>query len=41
MLSPFPANGLEAYEISAKVNSPANNSPEILLPVQFAQKKLV
>jgi putative SOS response-associated peptidase YedK len=32
-LRPCPANWLETYEVSTLVNSPRNNSPEILRPV--------
>ena len=30
MLAPFPAELLTAYKVSTKVNSPANNTPEVL-----------
>jgi putative SOS response-associated peptidase YedK len=30
MLAPFPAELLTAYSVSPKVNSPANNSPEVI-----------
>ncbi|MFP4471070.1 MAG: SOS response-associated peptidase [Bacteroidales bacterium] len=33
MLKPYPAGLMEAYRISSKVNSPRNNSPEIIEPV--------
>ena len=33
LLKPCPSEWLEAYEISPMVNSPKNNSPEILQPV--------
>jgi putative SOS response-associated peptidase YedK len=32
-LKPCPASWLETYEVSTLVNSPRNNSPEILQPV--------
>lgn len=41
LMAPYRAPEMEAYEISPKINSPSNNSPEVLLPVKFAQKKLV
>ncbi len=40
LLQPYPADGMKAYEVSPKVNSPKNVSPEIILPVQFTQKRL-
>jgi putative SOS response-associated peptidase YedK len=33
MLRPYPATKMDAYPISTLVNSPANNSPEIIKPV--------
>ena len=30
MLRPYPAQKMDAYPISTMVNSPANNSPEII-----------
>jgi putative SOS response-associated peptidase YedK len=30
LLQPFPANLMSVYEVSSKVNSPANNTPDIL-----------
>ena len=35
LLIPFESAKMEAYPISKKVNSPKNNSPEIVLPVNF------
>lgn len=32
LLRPFPAEGLELYRVDPLVNSPANNSPDCLLP---------
>lgn len=32
MLKPFPAALMDAYRISEKVNSPRNNSPDIIIP---------
>lgn len=32
MLLPVPADSMEAYPVSRRVNSPANNSPELLEP---------
>lgn len=34
LLQPYPEDDLEAYPISTAVNSPANDSPEILEPVE-------
>ena len=34
LLEPYPEDDLEAYPISTAVNSPANDSPEILEPVE-------
>lgn len=34
LLQPCPASSLEAYEISAAVNSPKNNNPELLAPIK-------
>ncbi len=33
LLGPYPEDGLEAYPVSRKVNSPANDSEELLRPV--------
>lgn len=33
LLRPYPAKEMRVYPISAKVNSPKNNGPEILHPV--------
>lgn len=33
LIKPFPANKMEAYPISTLVNSPANDTPEIIKPV--------
>jgi putative SOS response-associated peptidase YedK len=33
LLAPFPADRLRMYEVSTKVNSPAYNTPDVLLPV--------
>ena len=33
MLEPYPVENLEAYPISALVNSPRNNSEEIIKPL--------
>jgi putative SOS response-associated peptidase YedK len=30
LLAPYPASLMTAYQVSAKVNSPANNSPEVI-----------
>jgi putative SOS response-associated peptidase YedK len=32
-LAPYPGNDMEAYEVSRRVNSPQNNSPECIQPV--------
>jgi putative SOS response-associated peptidase YedK len=32
-LNAYPADAMDAYEISSDVNKPANNYPEILKPV--------
>jgi putative SOS response-associated peptidase YedK len=34
MLEPYPADAMLAYPVSMLVNSPRNNSPECILPVQ-------
>jgi putative SOS response-associated peptidase YedK len=33
LLQPYPANEMEAYEISSLLNNPQNNFPEIILPL--------
>ena len=33
LLRPYPAEGMTAYPVSARVNNPANDSPECLEPV--------
>ena len=33
VLTSYPDDAMEAYEVSTLVNSPANNSPELLAPV--------
>ncbi len=33
MLAPFPADLMDAYRVSRRVNSPRNNAPELLEPV--------
>jgi len=35
LLKPFPASSMTAYPISKLVNSPANDNPEILNPVEY------
>jgi len=37
LLKPYPADLMEAYEVSRMVNSPSNNSPECLNPVNDKQ----
>ncbi len=32
VLSPCPANLMEAYQVSALVNRPSNDGPEVILP---------
>ncbi len=34
LLGPFPALEMMAYPISRKVNSPANDSPDVIEPVE-------
>lgn len=34
LIKPFPAREMDAYRISSLVNSPKNNSPEIIVPAQ-------
>jgi len=34
LLVPLPAGDLNAYEVSALVNSPANDSPEYVRPME-------
>src|SRR5262245_39412291 len=38
LLVPLPANDLAAYEVSPLVNSPRNESPEWLRPVEQARR---
>jgi putative SOS response-associated peptidase YedK len=33
LLAPFPAECMTAYQVSPKINSPANNTPEVMEPV--------
>lgn len=33
LFDPFPADEMEAFEVSTAVNSPANDGPELILPV--------
>ena len=33
ILTPYPTDAMEAYEVSSLVNSPANNGPEVVAPV--------
>lgn len=33
LLKPFPSNIMEAYEVSSLVNSPKNNSPNLIQPI--------
>lgn len=33
LLSPYPAEGMGAYEVSTKVNSPAYNEADLVRPV--------
>jgi putative SOS response-associated peptidase YedK len=35
LLVPYPAEEMEAYPVSTLVNSPANDRPEVVLPVQI------
>ena len=32
ILTPYPADAMEAYEVSSLVNSPANDGPEVVVP---------
>ena len=32
---PYPADRLKAWPISARVNSPNNNDPEIIAPIEL------
>jgi putative SOS response-associated peptidase YedK len=34
VLAPYPANGMKAWPIDARVNSPENNDPEIIVPIE-------
>lgn len=40
LLLPFDGNKMDAYAISNKVNSPINNSPELILPYEGGQQSL-
>ena len=33
LLKPYPAEMMEAYQVSRRVNSPSNNEPSIIEPV--------
>ena len=33
VLSPYPAQAMEAYEVSSLVNRPSNEGPEVAIPV--------
>jgi putative SOS response-associated peptidase YedK len=33
LLKPFPPDEMEAYDVTSRVNSPRNNSPENIKPV--------
>ena len=33
ILTPYPTDAMEAYEVSSLVNSPANDGPEVVVPV--------
>ncbi len=33
LLGPYPAREMEAYPVSSRVNSPSNDSPDLLDPV--------
>jgi putative SOS response-associated peptidase YedK len=41
MFAPFPASQMEAYPVSKKVNSPANNDASIILPVEELEQGLL
>ena len=38
ILVPFPANRMKAWPIDARVNSPENNDPEIIVPIEQHEK---
>jgi putative SOS response-associated peptidase YedK len=38
ILVPFPANRMKAWPIDARVNSPENNDPEIIVPIEQREK---
>lgn len=38
LLTPYPANALEAYDVSAIVNSPKNDVPECVQPVNISTR---
>lgn len=40
LLQPAESDIMNAYQISSKVNSPANNSPELIEEIEAGQKKL-
>ena len=33
LLVPYPAEQMKGYPVSPRVNSPANNDPELILPI--------
>jgi len=41
MLTPFDAEEMQAYPVSKKVNSPANNDESIILPVEKSEQGLL
>ena len=38
LLTPYPANALEAYDVSVIVNSPKNDVPECVQPVKISTR---
>ena len=40
MLVPYPANGMDGYQVSKQVNYPKNNSPELIKPVSGESRGL-
>jgi putative SOS response-associated peptidase YedK len=36
ILVPYPADRMKAWPIDARVNSPENNDPEIIVPIEVA-----
>jgi putative SOS response-associated peptidase YedK len=38
VLVPYPANRMKAWPIDARVNSPENNDPEIIVPIEQHEK---